>query len=215
VSGARIGVCDYGVGNLRSVERAVLDAGARAVISDDAGILDACDGLILPGVGAFAAASARLRQRGVADIAVAFAASGRPLLGVCLGYQLLFDDSDEGAGGAGLGLIHGSVRRIDAGGLKVPHMGWNTLSLRRRHPLLDGIAEGAFMYFVHSYSAVGVDDADVVATTEYGGRRVAVAQHGSVVGTQFHPEKSGRDGLRIYANFAALCARRPSPAAMA
>ena len=208
----RIGVCDYGVGNLRSVERALLDAGAEPVISDAARELDSCDGLVLPGVGAFVAAAQRLTERGLGAVATSIAATGRPVLGVCLGHQLLFDGSDEGDGAAGLGLVPGTVTRIDAPGLKVPHMGWNTLRLERPSRLLDGIEDGAHMYFVHSYSAMPRDEADVVATTEYGGTIAAVVQRGSVLGTQFHPEKSGRNGLRLYANFAAICAGRPESA---
>ena len=210
----RVGVCDYGVGNLRSVERALDAAGAEPVVSDDAALLGGCDGLILPGVGAFTAAVEKLHERGIAGVARQFAASERPLLGVCLGHQLLFERSTEGDGAAGLGLVPGEVARIGGAGLKIPHMGWNTLTVRRRSALLDGIGEGSHVYFVHSYGGTPRDDADTVAVTGYGGTLVAVVQRGSVYGTQFHPEKSGRDGLRIYSNFAAICAARAAPAAV-
>lgn len=201
----RVGVCDYGVGNLRSVERALLRAGAQPLISDDATALAACDGLVLPGVGAFVAAAEQLRSRGMDRSALDFAESGRPLLGVCLGHQLLFDDSDEGAGARGLGLIPGRVTRIEAPGLKIPQIGWNQIRRERESALLDGVPDGSYMYFVHSYAGMPADAGDTVAVTEYGSTIAAVVQHGSVMGTQFHPEKSGECGLRIYANFVALC----------
>lgn len=201
----RVGVCDYGVGNLRSVERALVRAGADPLVSDDASALAACDGLVLPGVGAFVAAAEQLRRRGMDRCALAVAASGRPLLGVCLGYQLLFDRSDEGRGAAGLGLIPGEVTRIVAPGLTVPHVGWNRLGVIRPAALLEGIAEGTYVYFVHSYAAVPASSADIVATTEYGSTLAAAVQRGNVMGTQFHPEKSAAAGLRLYANFVALC----------
>ena len=133
------------------------------------------------------------------------------MLGVCLGFQLLFEESDEGHGGRGLGLLRGRVRRLGPGRGKVPHMGWNRLRMTRSSALLDGIAEGERMYFVHSYEVKPADGADVVATTDYGGEVVAAVERGAVQGTQFHPEKSGAAGLRVYANFAALCAA-PAPA---
>lgn len=201
----RVGVCDYGVGNLRSVERALLRAGAQPLISDDAEALAACDGLVLPGVGAFVAAAEQLRSRGMDRCALAFAESGRPLLGVCLGHQLLFDDSDEGAGARGLGVIPGRVTRIEAPGLKIPQIGWNQIRRTHESALLDGVPDGSYMYFVHSYAGTPADDADTVAVTDYGSTIAAVVQRGSVMGTQFHPEKSGACGLRIYENFVALC----------
>ena len=128
------------------------------------------------------------------------------MLGVCLGFQLLFEESDEGHGGRGLGLLRGRVRRLDPGRGKVPHMGWNRLHMTRSSALLDGVDEGERVYFVHSYAVTPATRARVVATTEYGGEIVAAVERGAVQGTQFHPEKSGSAGLRVYANFAALCA---------
>ena len=136
------------------------------------------------------------------------AAAGVPVLGVCLGHQLLFEGSEEGEGGEGLGLLHGRVVRLaPQGDLKVPHIGWNTVSVLRASAVLEGIASGAYMYFVHSFVAVPEAE-DVVAVTDYGGRLAVAAERGNVMGTQFHPEKSGAPGLRVYANFVALCAAR-------
>jgi glutamine amidotransferase len=201
----RIAICDYGVGNIRSVERAVLAAGADAQLTGDPEVIAAADGLILPGVGAFGVAVDALESAGLARAVVDYAASGRPLLGVCLGFQLLFDWSDESGGRRGLGLLPGRVvRLVHCDGMKVPHMGWNQLRLRRTHPITEGLQDGAYVYFVHSYAARTREDT-VVATCDYGGDIPAVCAQGNVVGTQFHPEKSSDDGLRIYANFVGAC----------
>jgi glutamine amidotransferase len=202
----RVGICDYGVGNLRSVERALVAGGAQAVVSADPSELAECDGLVLPGVGAFAVAAMALRERGIDSAVAEMVQRGHPILGICLGFQLLFSHSDEGAGGAGLGLLPGRVRRIDPGRGKVPHMGWNRLALTRSSALLGGLAGGEHVYFVHSYTAIPDDAQDVVATTDHGGDIVAAVERGSISGTQFHPEKSGSAGLRVYANFVARCA---------
>jgi glutamine amidotransferase len=196
------------------VERALTRAGAQPVVSDSAVELSACDGLVLPGVGAFVAAAEQLRHRGMDRCALDFAESGRPLLGVCLGHQLLFDDSDEGAGERGLGLIPGRVTRIDAPGLKVPQIGWNQIRRARDSALLEGVPDGSYMYFVHSYAGTPANADDTVAVADYGSPIAAVVQRGSVMGTQFHPEKSGACGLRIYENFVALCTAH-SPSAVA
>ena len=202
----RIGVCDYGVGNLRSVERALVEGGASPLLSADPGRLAECAGLVLPGVGAFAVAARAVRERGIDTLVADMVGRGRPVLGVCLGFQLLFDASDEGGGARGLGVLPGRVRRLDANRGKVPHMGWSRMTMSRPSRLLDGVAGGEFVYFVHSYAAVPDDAADVVATAEYGGDVVAAVERGAVFGTQFHPEKSGPAGLRVYANFVAGCA---------
>ena len=200
-----IAIVDYGVGNLRSVERALLHAGASPKITADKEDLQRANGLVLPGVGAFGAAVDALEGAGLARSVIDYAASGRPLLGVCLGFQLLFDWSDESGGRRGLGLLPGSVvRLVHSDGMKVPHMGWNQLRLQRTHPITEGLRDGAYVYFVHSYAA-RVEEATVIATCDYGGDIPAVCAQGNVVGTQFHPEKSSDDGLRIYANFVSAC----------
>ena len=197
---ARIAICDYGVGNLRSVERAIHAAGGIAIISDDPGVVTDADAIVLPGVGAFGAAAEALAARGMHGAVLEVAESGRPVLGVCLGFQLLFDWSEESGGRPGLGLIPGSVLRIAADRGKVPHMGWNNVHVEREHPLFDGIADGSAMYFVHSFAA-NTEPYNVIGTADYGGAVTAACARDNVVGTQFHPEKSGVDGLRIYANF--------------
>lgn len=202
----RIAVVDYGIGNLRSVERALLDAGADVRVTGDVATIRAAAGVVLPGVGAFGAALDALDAHALRDTVLEVATSGHPLLGVCLGHQLLFDWSDESGGRAGLGLLPGRVRRLTADRGKVPHMGWNRLSMVRPSRLLDGVADGAYVYFVHSYAADDVPADALVATCDYAGPVAAVVERGSVAGMQFHPEKSGPDGLRIYANFVAGCA---------
>lgn len=207
----RVGVCDYGVGNLRSVERALVKAGASVCVSADPVEIGRCDGIILPGVGAFAAAAAVLRDRGLDAAVRAVAARGLPVLGVCLGHQLLFEHSDEGGGGQGLGLLPGEVTRLHAPGFKVPHMGWNRIRRVRESELLTADDDGAYMYFVHSYAAQP-EPGDTVAVTEYGDEIAAAVQRDNVMGTQFHPEKSGPAGLRFYASFVRLCATNVSHA---
>jgi glutamine amidotransferase len=208
----KVAIVDYGVGNLRSVERALARAGAETVITPDPRVVAASDAVVLPGVGAFAPAAALLLGSGLGDAVREAAGRGRPVLGVCLGFQLLFEASEEGEGGEGLGLLPGRVRRLDAAPpLKVPHMGWNQLRMHRPSALTAGVAEGTWCYFVHSYAA-DADPRDVVASVDYGGEIVAICERGTVTGTQFHPEKSGLSGLRIYANLVAACAGAPMPA---
>jgi imidazole glycerol-phosphate synthase subunit HisH len=206
-----VAVCDYGIGNLRSVERALVHAGARAEVTGDPERLMGAAGVVLPGVGAFGAALDALDHHGLRETVLEIAASGRPLLGVCLGFQLLFEWSEENGGRSGLGVLPGRVVRIAASRGKVPHMGWNELRIRRPSQLLAGVADGAHAYFVHSYQAEEVPAAALVADCDYAGVVPAVVEVGSVGGTQFHPEKSGADGLRLYANFVARC-RAASPA---
>jgi len=205
----RIAICDYGVGNLRSVERAVLASGGDAAITRDAGVIATADGVVLPGVGAFAPAVDALTTTGLGEVVRQVAASGRPLLGVCLGHQLLFEWSEENGGRAGLGLLAGTVTRLGSERGKVPHMGWNRLRLLRDSVLTAGVEDGAYMYFVHSYASPA-DGPDVVATCDFAGPIAAVSVRDNVWGTQFHPEKSGPGGLRLYANFVRACAATPS-----
>ena len=204
-------VLDYGLGNLRSVTRGLERADATVEISADPADIDAADGIVLPGVGAF---SEGMDNAGpFREVLVDAAAEGKPLLGICLGMQMLLTESEEaehaGEGDVeGLDLIPGTNVRFD-GGQKVPHMGWNELAAEREHPLLDGV-DGEYAYFVHSYYAAPVDDTAVVATTEYGERFASVVANeaGNVMGTQFHPEKSGETGLRILQNFVEYCTER-------
>ena len=201
----RVAVVDYGVSNLRSVERALAAVGAEPVLTRDPAAVEGCAGVVLPGVGAFGAAVDALDALGLRRVVTAAVERGTPLLGVCLGFQLLFEWSDESGGRPGLGLLRGEIRRIDPCRGKVPHMGWNRLQIRRPSPLLEGVADGTWAYFVHSYAAPAGGD-DVVAGCEYGGAALAAACARSVVyGTQFHPEKSGPQGLRLYANFVRIC----------
>jgi glutamine amidotransferase len=156
--------------------------------------------LVLPGDGAFAASMAELRARGLIDVLTDAARAGKPLLGICIGMQLLFDESEEHGSHAGLGLLPGRVRRFDDT-LVVPHMGWNGLSFRSAHPLFEGLAPGAYVYFVHSYYCDAAEPSDVLATSEYGGEFAAVVGRGNILGVQFHPEKSQGVGLCMVENF--------------
>jgi glutamine amidotransferase len=193
-------ILDYGAGNLRSVARAVEHAGFDYDISEDPRSLDDAAAVILPGVGAAADTMANLRQRGLADPIREYIASGRPFLGVCMGLQALMTYSEEGGRHECLDVIPGQVVRFPQG-LKVPQMGWNTIQVARRHPVLEGIGDGAYFYFVHGYYVQPADESVVAATAEYGVRFAAVVIKDNIVATQFHPEKSGPAGLRLYRNF--------------
>jgi len=208
-----IGIIDYGVGNLRSVQKAFEHVGARAVIVTDAANFGAMDRLVLPGVGAFADGMGYLRERGFVEPVKAYIATGKPLLGICLGMQLLFDGSEEDAPSPqqlvpGLGVLGGAVRRFheDAGGgrMKVPHMGWNSITWQGEQPLFAGLEPGAHVYFVHGYYCLADDVSAVAATCDYGVSFCAAAHVENVYATQFHPEKSQRNGLRMLENFASL-----------
>jgi imidazole glycerol-phosphate synthase subunit HisH len=203
-----IAVVDYGAGNLVSIEQALTRVGARVTIARDAAALADADGLIVPGVGAAAPAMARLGRAGLVEPIRAWIAAGRPYLGICLGLQLLFEGSDED-GATTLGVLPGrTVRLREAPTL--PHIGWNQVDRRREHPLLHGIPDGADFYYVHSYAgepAGGPEDDAVVATTEHGRRFVAVVGQGLTLGVQFHPERSGADGLRLLGNFVGIAER--------
>ena len=192
-------IIDYESGNLRSVARAVERAGVTPQVTGDAAALAGADGVILPGVGSGPAAMAALQSRRLAGPLLDYIAGGRPFLGVCLGLQLLLEATDEGDA-ACLGLVPGRVRRLPDG-LKVPHMGWNTVRFQRDHPLWAGIPQDSHFYFVHSYYADPVAQEHVAGRTEYGRPFCSIYARDNVVATQFHPEKSGDTGLRIYANF--------------
>ena len=199
-----IGIVDYGVGNLFSLRSSFAAIGAEATVSRDAGVLSSCDRLILPGVGAFPDAARLLRESGMGELVLSEAGRGKPILGICLGMQLLFDRSLEYGDHAGLGLIPGTVRPIAEAipaGLKIPHIGWNALHFERKDPLFRYVREGDFVYFVHSYHATDCAEA-TVAVTEYGAPLVAAVSRGNVYGCQFHPEKSGAVGLSILRAFA-------------
>ncbi len=194
-------IVDYGMGNLRSVEKALAAVGASPVTSGDPDVIRNAARLILPGVGAFGDAMSNLRNQGLLDALQDVVYSGRPLLGLCLGLQLLFDESEEFGRHHGLGIIPGRVRRLAAPGLHVPHVGWNQVEEIRPDPLLEGVPEGAYFYFVHSYYVEPVDANDRLAETEYGDRFCSIARRGTVWGAQFHPEKSQAMGKRLLSNF--------------
>ena len=198
-----IAIIDYGVGNLFSVQSSFAAIGAEAVITSDPEVIRAADRILLPGVGAFEDAANKLRQSGMAELVKEQAAAGKPVMGICLGMQLLFEKSFEYGEHAGLGLLQGNVRPIAdviPKGLKIPHIGWNALSLTRSHPLLKYVKQGDCVYFVHSYYAADCAES-VIATAEYGAPLTAAVARGNVCGCQFHPEKSGPVGLSILKAF--------------
>ncbi len=199
-------IIDYGVGNLFSLKSSMAAIGAEAVVTRDPAVIAAADHLILPGVGAFGDAAEKLKSAGMFSLVQEEAKKGKPMLGICLGMQLLFDRSSEYGVHEGLGLVPGEVREIEGvipAHLDIPHMGWNALHFLKESPLFEGLQEGAHVYFVHSYAAFDCD-AHLLATAEYGVPLTAAVQNGNVFGTQFHPEKSGETGLRILKNFTSL-----------
>jgi len=200
-----LAIIDYQMGNLRSVQKGFEKVGHAAAITSDPATVAAADKIVLPGVGAFPDAVAELRRRGLVEPIRAAIAAGKPFLGICLGLQLLFEVGHEGGRHEGLGILRGEVARFQLPAeYKVPHMGWNQLKIRRRPPILAGLEDGAFAYFVHSYCVIP-RDADVVATeTDYGGPFCSMVWRDNLFATQFHPEKSQSDGLRMLKNFAEL-----------
>ena len=196
-----IAIVDYGVGNLRSVERALVHAGAEVAITSDGDQLERAAGLVLPGVGAFGAARQRLAEGGLGERVVELARAGKPLLGVCLGYQLLFEESTEGGRHEGLGLLPGRVIEVQGSG-HVPVIGWCRVVQGQPSRLWDGVEDGSYFYFVHSFTPER--GAYTIASSDHS--PAAASARENVMGTQFHPEKSGPDGLRVYANFLAICA---------
>ena len=200
-----IAVLDYGIGNLHSAQKALEHEGADARLTADPGLIADADGVVLPGVGAFGACMDALRAAGLEDPAHAAAESGRPFLGICVGMQMLFTKSEENAGAAGLGLIPGTVTWIPAGP-KIPQMQWNRLDIvDADEPMLRGLGDEPYVYFVHSLHGVPDDGSVVAATVEYGTTINAAFRRDNVFAVQFHPEKSSRPGLRLMANFVEIC----------
>ena len=201
-----VALIDYGVGNLFSLQSSFAMIGEEAAVTTDPREIHAADRIVLPGVGAFGDAAEKLRRSGLEETVRAEAKAGKPLLGICLGMQLLFEKSFEYGEHAGLGLLKGEIRPIAERvppELKIPQMGWNALKIVRPSRILKEIREGEYVYFVHSYSAVGCDES-LAATTEYGADLTACVEYENVMGCQFHPEKSGRVGLRILKAFCGM-----------
>jgi glutamine amidotransferase len=208
---ARIAILDYGMGNLRSVEKALEHVGATATITSDAGAVHEADGVILPGVGAFPRAMERVRECGLDELIAERHGAGAPILGICLGLQLLFDSTTELGGAEGLGLLPGPVAELEADGLKVPHIGWSPVRWERGSRLVEGIESETPFYFVHSFAPCPAG-ADLLGSAAYGARFACAAERDNVFGVQFHPEKSSAAGLRLLANFAGVCANAPATA---
>ena len=198
---ARVAIIDYGVGNLRSVEKAFRAGGVDAQVSSDESVLRAAERLVLPGVGAFRACMEALTERGFDRLVRERVGGGTPLLGVCVGMQMLFEESEEFGTTRGLGFLPGRVRRFPEG-LRVPQVGWNQVGWRGGHALSEGISDKTFFYFVHSFFCESGDDKEVVGETEYGITYPSVVARGNVCGVQFHPEKSQAAGVRLLKNFA-------------
>jgi glutamine amidotransferase len=198
-------IVDYGAGNLHSVARAVENQGVRPLITSNGRYLDEADAVIVPGVGAAEDTMANLRRNELIEPVKEYIASGKPFLGVCMGQQALFDFSEEDGEQECLGVLPGRVVRLPKG-LKVPHMGWNRVRIVRHHPIFEDIPDGSYFYFVHSYVPKPDDESIVVGETEYGTKFPSVVAKNNVVATQFHPEKSGEMGLRMYENFLRIAA---------
>ena len=201
-----VAIIDYGVGNLFSLKSSLKEIGAEAVVTSDEKVIAEADRIILPGVGAFEDAARKLRESGMAEVVKREAAAGKPMMGICLGMQLMFDVGYEYGVHEGLGLIKGSVRPIAdviPAGYKIPHIGWNLLRFRKESPLFKYIKEEDYVYFVHSYYAAECDES-VIAVAEYGAELTAAVANGNVYGCQFHPEKSGEVGMKILKAFVEL-----------
>jgi glutamine amidotransferase len=196
----KVVVVDYGAGNLFSVSRAVVNAGTRPLVTSNPSYLDDAEAVIMPGVGAAADTMSNLRQTGFVEPIRDYISSARPFLGVCMGQQALFDVSEEGGEHECLGILPGRVVRFPEG-LKVPHIGWNQVRIARQHPIFEGVPDGSYFYFVHSYYPKPTDPDVVIGETDYGVNFASVIARDNIVATQFHPEKSGEVGLRMYANF--------------
>jgi glutamine amidotransferase len=202
----RVAILDYGMGNLRSVEKALEHVDVAAEITADHDHARAADGVILPGVGAFPKAMERIGERGLDELIAERVSSGVPVLGICLGLQLIFECSDEQGGADGLGLVEGAVSGLAAEGLKIPHIGWSPVTWAKESRLTAGLADSEPFYFVHSFAPRPAHVEDVLGIAEYGERFVCAVERGNVFGAQFHPEKSSGAGLRLLRNFAGICA---------
>jgi glutamine amidotransferase len=213
VGDVRLGLVDYGMGNRRSMQKSLERAGATVVLSGDHDALRATDGLVVPGVGAFAAAMRALADTGLDELVRERAAAGVPVLGACLGMQLLFEHGAEHGGADGLGLLPGEVVPLDARGLKLPHIGWNEVRWTRPSALSEGLPDPAPFYHVHSFVPVPAEDDIALGISDYGSEFASVVGRGNVYGTQFHPEKSSRDGIALLANFVGACASLEATAA--
>lgn len=197
-----VAIIDYGAGNLSSVKKALDYLGAESEITQDKSKILSASHVILPGVGSFGDAMNSMKERGLVETIKRTAVSGKPFLGICLGLQLLFESSDESAGVEGLGLLNGRIVEIPKDkGLKVPHIGWNSVFLNKSDGIFKGIDEQSYFYFVHSFYLTGADDNVVAATTQYGVNIQCAVQKGNLCATQFHPEKSGKTGLKVLKNF--------------
>lgn len=200
-----IAIIDYGAGNLQSVKKALDFIGAESVITDNPETINACDKILLPGVGSFGDAMASMRAKNLVETVKQNALSGKAFLGICLGLQLLFEESEESPNVQGLGIFKGKIRRFPSDmGLKIPHIGWNSLEIKQKDTLFKGIPENSYVYFVHSYYLEAEDLTDVAAVTNYGIDFHSAIGKGNIFATQFHPEKSGDVGLQILRNFASM-----------
>jgi len=206
VTQPRIAVLDYGIGNLRSAQKALEHVGARAELTSDAAVARAADAVVLPGVGAFGACMDALRANGLEDVVHESVSSGKPFIGICVGMQMLFDASEEDPGARGLGVIPGNVKWVPAG-VPRPQMQWNRLTVRTSDPMFDGLGENPWMYFVHSLHGVPSDPNDVAATVHYGTTLNVAFRRSNVFATQFHPEKSASAGLTLLGNFVKAASR--------
>ena len=205
---------DYGVGNLYSVEKALTAVGAKVAVSDDAKVLEQAEKLVLPGVGAFGDCMKNLEATGLIPTILEQAATGKPLLGICVGLQILFEESEESPGVKGLGIFKGVVKKINAENLKLPHIGWNSIEVGRKNSAIKfsspklfdnlNLADKNYFYFVHSYHAVPSNENLITATTTYGEEVTAAVELGNIFATPFHPEKSGDAGLQVLENFVKL-----------
>ena len=202
-----IAVLDYGMGNRRSVEKALERVGARPRITRQPDDVRAADGLVVPGVGAFPEAMRRLRELTLDGLVRERLDAGGPVLGICLGMQLLFERSSEHEGAEGLALLPGEVTRLETGGLRLPHIGWSLVRFHRPSPLTAGLPEACAFYHVHTFAPRAADEGDVLGVAEYGEPFASVVARDPLFGVQFHPEKSSLHGLRLLENFAAICAR--------